>query len=81
MRPLLFATYAMSCGGLDPLHNVGVPQQTAGLQELNDLHQSLLNDGIGDGSAEKGGLVLSALLEVLGPLAARSGERKVCVRR
>jgi hypothetical protein len=46
------------------------------LQQLGDFDHCAMNDRIGDGGTEEGGLELSRFREIVGPFAARLRGRR-----
>src|SRR6516162_1812176 len=65
----------------DPSYDVRFLQQALRLQQMGDFDHRAMDDRIGDGGAEKGGLELPRFRKIVRPFPARLGESKVGARR
>ena len=66
---------------LDPPHDVRFLQPALGLQQVGDFDHRAMDDRIGNGGAEKGGLELPRFRKIVRPFPARLGESEVGARR
>ena len=66
---------------LYPPHDVRFLQPALRLQQVGDFDHCAMDDRIGDGGAEQGGLELPRFSEIVGPFAARLWESEVGARR